>query len=102
LNSDIVAFDFRSFGSHNIFPDVTDAVLFFDSSEVIAASLRAGMNSAPKCITTGSSALTTEDIDLVFTRLDDEVESAPEPSTLLRLDTLALAGGVFLRLQSKT
>jgi hypothetical protein len=83
LGGNLIAFDFISFGILNASPAVTDATLFFNSSELNGALFRAGINSSPFSITIGSSGVTTEAIDLSFTRLDDGIKSVPEPTSIL-------------------
>lgn len=85
LDGNLVAFDFISFGVLNTPPAVTDATLFFDSSELLGASFRAGISSSPYSITTGSSRVETEDINLTFTRIDDDIESVPEHTSISSL-----------------
>jgi hypothetical protein len=104
LNGNIVTFNFTSLGILNAFPAVTDASLFFNSSEDLSASFRAGINSSPGRVNTANIATTTEDISLIFTRLtplddgikpvpdtplDDGIKSVPEPTSIL---SLLLAG----------
>jgi len=82
---DIIAFDFLSAGVLNTPPAVTDALLFFDSTELSGASFRAGIAPSPGPFVTGSGFVSTGDIDLTFTRLedDDNTETVPEPTSLL-------------------
>lgn len=90
LDGNLIAFDFFSFGVLNTPPAVTDATLFFASSQLYDASFRAGINSSRGSITTGISGITTEDINLTFTRLDN-VESVPEPTSILSLFVVGAA-----------
>ncbi|WP_193933263.1 PEP-CTERM sorting domain-containing protein [Coleofasciculus sp. LEGE 07092] len=98
MDGNLVAFDFLSFGSNNTPPAVTDATLFFNSSELNGASFRAGVSPNANVITIGSSSVTTEDINLTFTRLDDDTESVPEPTSILSLLVVgAVATGTTLK-----
>jgi hypothetical protein len=90
LSGNLVAFNFLSFGVNNTPPAATNATLFFNSSEVIGASFRAGISTSPYSVTTGSSGVTTEDINLTFNRLD-ESESVPEPTSILSLLAVSAA-----------
>lgn len=90
LGGDIVAFDFLSAGVLNSPPAVTDALLFFDSTELSGATFRAGIAPSPGPFVTGSGFVSTEDIGLTFTQLEDETESTPEPASILGI--LAVAG----------
>jgi hypothetical protein len=90
LGGNLVAFDFISFGVNNTFPAVTNATLFFDSNEGDGASFRAGISTDPSSITIGLGGITTEDINLTFTRLDDP-ESVPEPTSILSLLVVSAA-----------
>jgi hypothetical protein len=85
LGGNLVAFNFLSFGNLNAPPAVTNATLFFNSSELFGTSIRAGIRSSPSSVITGDSRVTTEDINLTFTRLDDGIESIPEPTSILSL-----------------
>ncbi|NEP12478.1 MAG: PEP-CTERM sorting domain-containing protein [Symploca sp. SIO2C1] len=83
---EIIAFDFLSAGVLNSPPAVTDALLFLDSTELSGASFRAGIAPSPGPFVTGSGFVSTEDIGLSFTQLEDETdetESVPEPTSLL-------------------
>jgi len=53
LDGNLVAFIFYSFGILNTPPTVTNATLFFESSESLGASFRAGITSSQIEITTG-------------------------------------------------
>jgi len=101
LGGNLVAFDFFSFDINNTPPAVTDATLFFDSSEGLGASFRAGISNIPNSITTGTSTVTTEDINLTFNRLDDP-ESVPESTSVLSLLVVSAAtiGTKFKRKQA--
>jgi hypothetical protein len=106
-------FDFISFGSLNTSPAVTDSALFFGSRESQDATFRAGLNDASNSITIaagetfippnfsiitiGATRFSTEDIGLTFTRVE-EVESVPEPASLLSLFAIgAVAAGGALK-----
>jgi hypothetical protein len=92
LGGNLVAFDFFSFGFSNTFPAVTEATLFFGSSQLYDASFRAGISDFPNSITTGIGGVKTDDISLIFTRLD-EPEPIPEPTSILSL--LAVSAAVM-------
>lgn len=97
LDGNLIAFDFLSFGVSNTPPAVTNATLFFNSSDEIGASFRAGISSSPNGIVIGSSGITTKDINLTFTRLDN-VKSVPEPTSILSLFAVgAVAIGTTLK-----
>jgi len=66
LNSEIVGFNFLSAGIINSAPAVTDALLFFDSTELSGASFRAGIAPSPGPFVTGSGFVSTENINLTF------------------------------------
>ncbi len=102
LGDDIIAFDFLSAGVLNTAPAVTDALLFLDSSELSGATFRAGIAPSPGPFITGSGFVSTEDIGLTFTRLEDDVESVPEPTSILGLLTIgaAITGGALKRKQA--
>ncbi|MBE7384754.1 MAG: PEP-CTERM sorting domain-containing protein [Leptolyngbya sp. SIO1E4] len=97
LGGEIVAFDFLSAGVLNTPPAVTDALLFFDSTELSGASFRAGVAPSPGPFVTGSGFVSTEDIGLTFTRFDEEPESVPEPASMLGLLTIGatVVGGAL-------
>ncbi|NEO79679.1 PEP-CTERM sorting domain-containing protein [Moorena sp. SIO4G3] len=85
LGGNIVAFNFLSAGVINTSPAVTDALLFFNSTELSGASFRAGVAPSPGQFVTGSGFVSTEDIGLTFTQLEDDVQSVPEPTSILGL-----------------
>lgn len=91
-------FDFLSFGTSNTSPAVTDSTLFFSSSERFGTAFRAGVSNSARTVTTGSSIVSAEDIGLTFTRVE-EVESVPEPASLLGLFAIGAvaAGGGALK-----
>ncbi|MEM9215976.1 MAG: PEP-CTERM sorting domain-containing protein [Cyanobacteria bacterium P01_F01_bin.150] len=96
LGGDIVAFDFLSAGVLNSAPAVQDALLFLDSTPLSGASFRAGITPSPGPFVTGSGFVSTADIGLTFTRLDDDTEAIPEPLSVL--GTLAAVGmGVAMK-----
>lgn len=64
LGREIVAFDFLLAGVLNTSPAVTDALLFFDSTELSGASFRAGVAPSPGPFVIGSGFVSTEDIGL--------------------------------------
>ncbi|MBE9115614.1 PEP-CTERM sorting domain-containing protein [Lusitaniella coriacea LEGE 07157] len=101
MGGELIAFDFISFGIRNTPPATTDSTLFFNSSELMGASFRAGVNSNISSVITGRSGVTTEDIALTFTQftqLDDEPESVPEPASVLSLFAIgAVATGSVLK-----
>ncbi|NES85964.1 MAG: hypothetical protein F6K10_33825 [Moorea sp. SIO2B7] len=88
---DIIAFDFLSAGVLNSPPAVTDAWLFLDSTELSGASFRAGVAPSPGPFVSDSGFVSTEDIGLTFTQLEDEIESVPEPTSVLSLLTIGAA-----------
>lgn len=90
-------FDFVSFGFINTAPAITNSTLFFNSSESMGASFRAGIRNEPNRIILASALVSTEDIGLTFTRVE-EVESVPEPTSLLVLAAIgAVATGSALK-----
>jgi hypothetical protein len=101
LDGNLVAFIFYSLGILNTPPAVTNATLFFESSEILGASFRAGITSSPIEITTGSDIVETEDINLTFTRLDNP-EPVLEPTSILSLLVVSVAamGTTFKRKQA--
>lgn len=85
-DGDLVEFAFSSYGINNSSPDVTEASLFFDSSEsVTGVSFRAGIRLDPVSLVVNRPNFTTEDINLTFTQLDDGVQPVPEPTSILGL-----------------
>ncbi|NET57038.1 MAG: PEP-CTERM sorting domain-containing protein [Symploca sp. SIO2E6] len=88
---EVIAFDFLSAGVLNSPPAVTDALLFLDSTELSGASFRAGIAPSPGPFVTGSGFVSTEDIGLTFSRLEDENQSVPEPTSLLSLLAIGAA-----------
>jgi len=101
LGGNLVAFDFLSFGINNTPPALTDTTLFFNSSEDLSGTFRAGISNASNTITVGSSNVTTEDINLIFNQLDDP-ESVPESTSVLSLLGVSAAtiGTKFKRKQA--
>lgn len=85
LSGNLVAFNFISFGVTNTPPAVTDATLFFALDKFSPNLILAGISSSPSSITIYDSNVTTEDINLTFTRLDDGIKSVPEPTSILSL-----------------
>ncbi|NEP91317.1 MAG: PEP-CTERM sorting domain-containing protein [Okeania sp. SIO2C2] len=85
LGEEIIAFDFLSAGVLNTSPAVTDALIFFDSTELSGASFRAGIAPSPGPFVTGSGFVSTEDINLTFTAISTTPISTdvPEPSSIL-------------------
>jgi hypothetical protein len=90
LGGNLVAFNFLSFGVNNTPPAATNATLFFDSSELDGASIRAGISTSPSSVIIGDTSVTTEAINLTFNRLD-EPESVPEPTSILSLLAISSA-----------
>ena len=96
LGGEIVAFDFLSAGVLNSPPAVTDALLFFDSTVLSGASFRAGVAPSPGPFVTGSGFVSTDDIGLTFTKVDEV--SVPEPASMLGLLAVgAVAAGGALK-----
>ena len=96
LGGEIVAFDFLSAGVLNTSPAVTDALIFFDSTELSGASFRAGIAPSPGPFVTGSGFVSTADIGLTFTAVPepdpDPPATVPEPAFLSGLVGIAIAG----------
>jgi hypothetical protein len=87
----VTDFLFVSFGEFNTLPAVTGATLFFDSSELIGATFRAGLSSSPFFVNTGSSRVSTADFGLTFEPL-----VAPVPLPAAGLMLLAGLGGLMV------
>lgn len=86
LDGNLVAFEFTELGLFNTPPDITSASLFFDSSaNPPGLEFRAILEQSPRRIIINRSGFTTEDVNLTFTQLDDDIESVPEPTSILSL-----------------
>jgi|GEM_PF-5089182 len=86
LDGNLVAFEFTELGRLNTPPEITSGNLFFDSSaNPPGLEFRAILEQTPFRIIINPSGFTTEDVNLTFTRLDDDIESVPEPTSILSL-----------------
>lgn len=87
----IVAFNFLSGGILNTSPDVTEAVLFFDSTILSGTEFRAGLTFSPISVVIGNSFISTEDINLTFTPVITS-NTVSEPSMIISLGMLTIFG----------
>jgi len=97
---EVTAFNFLSAGIINAAPAVTDALIFFDSTELSGATFRAGVAPSPGPFVTGSGFVSTGDIGLSFSpfveKVDPGGEPVPEPLTILG-SIVALGLGVKMK-----
>lgn len=82
VDGDIVAFDFFSFGSNNITPAVTNSSLFFDSFKNSDVPFSAGLTPSKNSVLVLAPDVSTEDIGLSFTKLEDPREPFSSPNSI--------------------